>query len=70
LGGFEHGILDAEMTGGGCLYVPSTHTEALGDVLNPFVFIAVKSHVDDPDMSGRVLIPRGRDSNFNLYKPI
>ena len=38
LGGFEHGIVDVEMTDGGCLWVHDSHTEALNDACNLLVF--------------------------------
>ena len=42
LGGLEsleHGIVDAEMIGGGCLCVSDSHTEALDDFCNLLVFV-------------------------------
>ena len=38
-GGTGHGIVDAEMIGGGCLCVPDTHTEALHNFCNLLVFV-------------------------------
>jgi hypothetical protein len=39
LGRLEHGIVDARMTGDGCICVPDTHTEALDDFCNLLVFV-------------------------------
>ena len=38
-GSLEYCIVDAEMIGGGCLCVPGTHTEALGDFCNLLAFV-------------------------------
>ena len=39
LGGFEYGIVDMEMIGGGYICVPDTHTEALDDSGTVLVFV-------------------------------
>ena len=39
LGSLEYGIAVAETTGGGCICVPDTHTEALDGFSNLLVFV-------------------------------
>ena len=38
-GSLEYGIVDAEMIGGGCLYVADTHTEGLHDFCSLLDFV-------------------------------